>query len=623
LEGRQKPKALLGSEGSARGAFEAGARLATGYPGTPTTEAIEYLLQNHKADLRVEWALNEKVAFDIATGHSWAGQRSFVALKMSGLNVASDSVLSVVASGVRGGMVILVGDDPGVYYGMVEQDTRLFSKFALIPCVEPGTPEEARKLTFEAFAVSESVGAPIILRVTTATANVRGPVNLEQTLRLNQKSSLPDDLEKYTKVRALSCQRQHQAALDRLAEAGEALDHWNVLTHGTERLGVVGSASTWSYVEEFLRGSLKGKFNTLKVSVTNPLPEKKLLEILTRSDKVLVVEELEPVIEDGLRILAQRNGLQTRIIGKAEKVFSSVGIIDPDLVEGGLRELLGAAQTEIPSPPDLSGFAERKLNFCPGCPHRSTYTALSRAIREIGKDPKKVMVTGDIGCTILGMNPPFSLCRTEVSMGASIGMAQGFAYAGIEQPIIASIGDSTFFHAGIPALLNASARNVNMTVLVLDNSYAAMTGHQPTPSTDSHSNDLFPNRLQILDLVKAANVRRVSKVLPYFHDKLRRVLVKAMKSQGVNVVIAEAPCASRTRWGMLVPYRIKPEKCRGFDTCEGACIKSVGCPAIERTETGMAAIDTSRCMGCGLCATACSNKAIVRDVKSIRNRRKK
>jgi indolepyruvate ferredoxin oxidoreductase alpha subunit len=162
-----------------------------------------------------------------------------------------------------------------------------------------------------------------------------------------------------------------------------------------------------------------------------------------------------------------------------------------------------------------------------------------------------------------------------------------------------------------------------MTVLVLDNSYAAMTGHQPTPSTDAYSNDLTPNRLQILDLVKAANVRRVSKVLPYFHDKLRRVLVKAMKSSGVNVVIAEAPCASRTKWGMLVPYRIKSEKCRGFDTCEGACIKSVGCPAIERTETGIASIDTSRCMGCGLCATACINKAIVRDVKSIRNRRRK
>ncbi|TLN17411.1 hypothetical protein FDZ71_06310, partial [bacterium] len=293
MEAKPSANAILGNEASARGAFEAGARLSTGYPGTPATAAIEYLLANHKSDLRVEWSVNEKVALDVALGHSWAGQRSYVALKMSGLNVALDSLLSAVASGTRGGLVVMVGDDPGVSYGMVEQDSRLFAKASAMPCVEPDGPAEAKELTFAAFGASESCGAPIMVRMTTGTANMRGPVNFEQTTRLRQKSSLPDDLEKFTKVWANSCREQHRAAMGRLAEVGALLDRFNTLQMGSERFGVIAAASSWSYLEEFLRGNLKGKLTTLKVVTANPLPEEKIAKVLESCDKVLIIEELE------------------------------------------------------------------------------------------------------------------------------------------------------------------------------------------------------------------------------------------------------------------------------------------------------------------------------------------
>jgi indolepyruvate ferredoxin oxidoreductase alpha subunit len=615
---------LLGAEAAARGALEAGARLAVGYPGSPVTPALEYLLELAPSGMRVEWALNEKVALEIAAGHSWAGQRSFVAFKMSGLNVASDALLSVATSGTVGGLVVYVGDDPGMRYGMVEQDSRLWAQLAWLPMVEPGSPQEARDLVLAAFDASELAEAPVLVRATSTTANTLGPVAVAEPRRESRQGQVPFDLGRFTKAGAERCLRQHARALERLAHAAEVLDPWNELRLTDSELGIVGGASSWAYVEEALAAGAAGdaRPSTLRVAVVNPPPEKRILELLRACRRVLVVEELEPHLEERVRSLASGLASPPRILGKRDGLLSPVGDLDPEAVAGALAALAGrapepagdTAETAAPAP-----WAPRILSFCPGCPHRSTYTALEAAIRRAGYDRERVAVAGDIGCTILGMNPPHNLCRTEVAMGSSIALAQGFAYANTGAPVVAALGDGTFFHAGIPALLNAACQGVNLTVLVLDNGYAAMTGCQPSANNYRGERGSAPNPLSIEELARAARVRRVRKAFPYFQRRLTRVLADALRSPGVDVVIAEAPCASHLPRRTVVPYRVRPERCQGVKACSPSCLERVGCPALELDEaSGLAVIDTARCQGCGLCSGECPRKAIKRDLRARR-----
>lgn len=613
---------LTGVEACARGAVEAGARLAVGYPGTPATPALEYLLAHAPREMRVEWAVNEKVAVEIAAGHSWAGQRSFVAMKMSGLNVASDALLSIATSGTRGGFVVYVGDDPGMYYGMVEQDSRLWARLAKLPLVEAGTPREAKDLTVAAFDVSEAAETPILVRGTSTTANTLAGVVLGEPRRDRRPSQVPFDLDRYTKAGAARCLRQHTDTLRRLARAGELLAPWNRITHSDSDLGVIASASAWGYVAENL-GLFSTEPNHLRVAVMNPLPEAAILEILRRCARVLVVEELEPYLEERVRALASTLLRPPEVLGKRDGLLPQVGDLNPDLVGAALATLAGTkTPSEAPGPlrtEPTSHWAPRQLSFCPGCPHRSTYTALQQAISRAGFSREDVVVAGDIGCTILGMNPPHNLCRTEVAMGSSIALAQGFAYAGIDRPVVAAIGDSTFFHAGIPALINASSQKVNLTVLVLDNSCAAMTGYQPSPGNFGTEPGAVGNPLSIEELARATRVRRVRKALPYFTRRLARILAQALVSPGVNVIIAEAPCVARLPRRTVIPYRVHTERCLGLEGCSPSCLEAVGCPAMDLDEpTGRVAIDSARCLGCGLCAPACPKKAIRRNLKARR-----
>jgi indolepyruvate ferredoxin oxidoreductase alpha subunit len=616
---QENTETLLGSEAAARGAYEAGARLATGYPGTPATPALEYLIRLHSTELRAEWAINEKVALEVAIGHSWAGQRSFVAVKMSGLNVASDSLLSLAASGSPGGLVILVGDDPGAYYGMVEQDSRLMARLAVLPMIEPATPVEARDFMKEAFRVSDETQAPVLVRQTTTTANSCAPIPLGEVERTRRQSTLPDDLDRYTKASSLSCRRQHAEALKRLYRAGDLFDRLNEFRQGECRLGIVAAGSVWTYVEECL-GNLSGpRPNTLKVAVVNPLPDEKIRALISCSDRILVVEELEPVIEERVRALAQAKGVGVTILGKAERLLPPIGDLDPNRVAAAISILYERKPEPAAARPDLSPYATRTFTFCPGCPHRSAYAALQGAIRTLKLDPKDVLVTGDIGCTILGMNEPYSLCRTELVMGASIAMAQGFSYAGIDTPIVATIGDSTFLHSGLPALINASSRNVNLTVLVLDNGSAAMTGAQASATTTGTGRDTIPNPVSLAELAKAVRVRRVKSSTPYLTRRLTKMLVAAMQSKGVNVVISEAPCVVAKPPRNVIPFGVRAERCPGLSSCEPSCLAATACPAIECNEaTGSARIDENKCIGCGLCAEVCRYKAIGRRVGLFR-----
>ncbi|MBI5016490.1 MAG: 4Fe-4S binding protein [Deltaproteobacteria bacterium] len=618
---------LAGNQASARGAQEAGAQLAIGYPGTPATLAIEYLLTVQPEGMRVQWAVNEKVALEVAAGHSWAGQRSYAVMKMSGLNVASDALLSIATSGTRGGLVLYVGDDPGMYYGMVEQDSRLIARLALLPMIEPATPEEHRTMTAEAFEVSEQAQTPVMLRGTTITANTCGPVDLRTPRQVRQKSHVPIDLERYTKAGAALCLRQHEDTLRRLEHAGRLLDHWNLSEPSGSPLGVIASGSVWPYVREALDDwpADQEQPNLLRVAVMNPLPEGKISSLLARCRRVLVLEELEPLIEERVRLLAAEQPDRPEVLGKRDGLTSAVGDFDPEIVGRALASLAGlerndaaAADTARPGP----SWATRTPTFCAGCPHRSTYAALAEAIERAGYQKDEVVVTGDVGCTILGMNAPYSLCRTEVAMGSSIALAQGFAYAGLDTPVVATIGDSTFFHAGIPPLLNAAAQNLNLTVLILDNGYASMTGYQPSLGNYQGDRGAVPSPLSIEELVKAARVRRVRKALPYFNRRLARVLAQALRSPGVQVIIAEAPCVARRPRRTVIPYRALPTRCLGAYACPSSCLETVGCPALDVDEsTQKVTVDGERCMGCGLCASACRHKALKRDLRGRRRTR--
>jgi indolepyruvate ferredoxin oxidoreductase alpha subunit len=315
---------LLGVEACARAAVEAGARLAVGYPGTPATPALEYLLAHAPQEMRVEWAVNEKVAVEIAAGHSWAGQRSFVAMKMSGLNVASDALLSIATSGTRGGLVIYVGDDPGMHYGMVEQDSRLWARLAKLPIVEAGTPQEGLDLTRAAFQVSEQAEIPILVRGTSTTANTLAGVALGEPERLRRPSQVPFDLDRYTKAGAARCLRQHADTLRRLERAGELLATWNREETGNCDLGIVASASAWGYVAEGL-DLLPHRPHLLRIAVMNPLPDAAILRVLQRSTRVLVVEEMEPYVEERVRALASTLPRPPRILGKHDGLLPQVG----------------------------------------------------------------------------------------------------------------------------------------------------------------------------------------------------------------------------------------------------------------------------------------------------------
>jgi indolepyruvate ferredoxin oxidoreductase, alpha subunit len=626
---RSERVVLAGNQASARGAVEAGARLAIGYPGTPATLALEYLLACAPEAMRVEWAINEKVALEIAAGHSWAGQRSYVAMKMSGLNVASDALLSIATSGTRGGLVVYVGDDPGMYYGMVEQDSRLLARLAMLPMVEPATPQESKDFTAQAFEVSEAAEVPVFVRGTTTTANTCGPVGFGAVRRVVRASGFPFDLDRYTKAGASRCLRQHGETLARLQRAGELLAHLNTVELTDSGCGVIAAASMWGYLEEALEGRAGPLPNRLRIAVMNPLPDDAIRSLLSRCRRVLVLEELEPLIEERVRALASSLPAPPRVLGKAEGLLSPIGDADPDSLGLALDALAAeeprlpsfvraASASEVPEQAPARRWAPRLLTFCPGCPHRSTYTALSLAIEKAGYRREQVIVTGDVGCTILGMNPPFELCRTELAMGSSIALAQGFVYAGVGTPVIATIGDSTFFHAGIPPLLNASAQNVNLTVLVLDNGYASMTGYQPSMGHYGGDAGSMVNPMSIEELAKSARVRRVRKALPYFTGRLSRVLAQALRSEGVHVVIAEAPCVARRPRRTVIPYRVRPDLCSGPERCSPSCLEAVGCPALDLDEAGRAVVDSERCMGCGLCASACRARAIRRELRMRR-----
>jgi indolepyruvate ferredoxin oxidoreductase, alpha subunit len=620
-------KLMTGNEALALGALHAGIKVATGYPGTPSTGALASLLEMQPAGVHVEWSTNEKVAFEIAAAAAWAGQRALCAMKMSGLNVAYDSLISTAHSGVIGGLVIYVADDPGANAGMVEQDSRGFALMSDLPMLDPVSVQDAYDLTRAAFDLSEAIGSPVFVRLVTANASSFSGVELpdEPPIWPERQPLLIRDINVYTKAGAVIAMTQHRDVIARLEKAGAWIAerglnklqkaNGNVRDERRNTLGIVTAGIVAAYLDEAFE--IAGRYgfdpvaaSMLRIVSVHPLPTVQIRTLLQHCDTILVLEELEPTTENAVYIEAQRMGWEGRIIGKLSGHFERVG-------EYGVRHIVQglAAALDLAIPADLfRGHSEaeklaaaRPITVCAGCPHRGTFMAINQAVRRAGFKKDEVMVTGDIGCTILGMNPPFNTVWNEVSMGASIGMAMGFVHAGVTTPVIATIGDSTFYHAGLPALVNAVQHQTPITLIIMDNGWTSMTGMQINPGTCEQFQGAGNARLDIAKIVPALGVDQFWIVDPFEMDAMARILQGALKLPGVKVLLARQECAipAKRRGVEAGEIKVIDEKC---NQCK-LCITVTGCLAITLNESSIH-IDPEQCYACGLCAAVCKRDAI-------------
>lgn len=614
---------LTGNEALALGALRAGVSAVTGYPGTPSTGALASLLEKKPQGVYVEWSANEKVAFEVASGVSWSGRRALCTMKMSGVNVAYDSLISVAYSGCDGGLVIYTADDPGASAGMPEQDSRGFALLADLPMLDPSSVAEVYDLASYAFELSEKIHTPVFLRLVTALAHSSALVEVEDLPpAVHPAPAFHKDIQRYTKAGALICTTQHLDLIDRLARAGGEIDAAGVnrlrLAEQPGGLGIIACGICAAYLDEGFESAVRlgarpGEFSVLKINAVHPFPARPVEQLMARCSQILVLEELEPFIEKECIIAARRTGFQGRIIGKLDGPFSRSGEYGVTQVVQGVAVALGLevhpeAAGYLGQPEQLA--AARPITVCAGCPHRGTYLAINAALRKLHYKPGEVMVTGDIGCTILGMNPPFNTVWNEVSMGASIGLAQGFVHAGVQTPIIATIGDSTFFHAGLPGLVNAVQHRVNLTLIILDNRWTAMTGMQANPGTPCTSGADGLREVDIARIVQSLGVDHFAEMDPYDLDSCIETLRSAIPRDGVKVILARRECAlqvSRSAEAGEV-VRVIDENC---NLCR-LCVMQTGCAALSLGESSVV-IDPALCNVCGLCIQVCARDALVKE----------
>jgi indolepyruvate ferredoxin oxidoreductase alpha subunit len=613
-----------GNEAIALGALHGGVKVVSGYPGTPSSEVIGSLWHGSFPGTRIEWSTNEKVAFEVAAGAALAGYRALCTMKMSGVNVAYDSLIGIAYSGCIGGLVIYVADDPGVTAGMCEQDTRGFALMADMPILEPGSVEESYRYIQLAFELSEHIGGPVFVRSVTNVAESHAVVEVEE--RVLPKTGLPlpeKNIAKFTKAGSLICMTQHRELIERLAQARRWIQDRGLHTLNLGKKGGLGIISVGlinHYTAEALEdletaGLVDGaSISRLSLAGTLPFAEDEIRTLLGHVGTLLVAEELEPHIEGLVYQLAYEQRVSVNILGKLDGTYSRIGEYDAALLVRGVCKALGvpAPETFAPARTEADKLAAaRPITFCAGCPHRGVYMALNNALRTLKYRREEVLITGDIGCTILGMNPPFNTLWTELSMGASIPLAQGILYTGTDKPVIATIGDSTFFHAGIAGLVNAVQHNVSLTVLILDNGWTAMTGMQVNPGTALQRDS--SRQIDIAKVVEGLGVDTLYITDPYDLKTTEAALNAAIPAAGVKVVLARRECAiqARRRKTGAAPVSLAEGKCT---RCK-VCINTTGCPAISLGEKTIA-IDGNQCNGCGLCVQVCRQDALVKESAS-------
>ena len=572
-----KKTIMLGNEAIARGAYEAGVKLSSAYPGTPSTEISEYLAKYD--EIYTEWAPNEKVATEVAIGASFSGVRSLACMKHVGLNVASDPLYTFSYTGVNGGSVIVVADDPGLASSQNEQDTRMVARSAHVPVLEPSDSQEAKDFVKIAYEISEKYDTPVILRTTTKLAHSQSAVELCERVEVTDKE-YSRNVAKYVMMPASAIGR-HLVVEDRenrLAKDAATLSI-NKMEIGDTKVGFITAGIAYQYVKEVCPNA-----SILKLGLTNPLSKELIADFCSKVETVYIFEELEPVIEEQVRAWG------FKVIGK--EVFTRQGEYSANLLK---RVLFGNDDSvfekqEAPNRPPI---------LCPGCPHRSVYSVLNKL---------KIHASGDIGCYTLGAVPPLGVVDTCVCMGASISALHGMEKGKGKDYIknwVAVIGDSTFLHTGVNSLINLVYNKSTATVMILDNRTTGMTGHQDHAATGKTLKGEETYAINLAELCRSIGVKNVIEVNAFDTKELERIVKESTQSDELTVIITKAPCVLLKGQKFPNVCKSNPEACK---KC-GMCLK-IGCPAITKNADGTIKIDQTMCNGCGLCKSYCKFNAI-------------
>jgi indolepyruvate ferredoxin oxidoreductase alpha subunit len=593
-------KAILsGNEAIARGAYEAGIAIATGYPGTPSSEIIKAITLQYSNDIYTEWSTNEKVAMDAAAGAAYSGRRALVTTKQVGMNVLSDSLLYAVYTGMEAGLVVVTADDPGLFSSQNEQDNRWYARLAKIPLLEPADSQEAKDFVVKAIEISEQFDTPVLIRTVMRTSHSKSVVRLgDRSESKKEFGPFPRNPGKYN-CTASNARQMHPRVEQRLLDIAAYADKapFNRVELKNRSLGIITSGVIYPYVlDVFPEASI------LKLGMTHPLPRVLIRDFAAKVEKLIVIEELDPVLEEQIRAL----GIE--VAGK--EIFPPCFELLPDDIRHySVKAGLLPADTSAPAAGAAKELPRRSPVFCAGCPHRSTFYLLKKM---------KLPVAGDIGCYNLGTLPPFEAQHTMGAMGASVGVLHGMSLAEIPENRVCTIGDSTFFHSGMAPLVNMVHNRSRGVVILMDNSSTAMTGHQDHPGLDwSVVEARKAQKVDMEKVVRAIGVEKVKVVDAFKVKEVEAGLKECLEFEGPSVLITRGECIFVSR-NPQPPYYVDREKCIACHVCF-----RVGCPAIglsteknPKNKKFKSHIDPTLCIGCDICRQVCPTGAITKPVES-------